>query len=420
MEDFEFKDQNDGFYSHNKEDIIQDNVYSADYNGSQNGSGYYPPQRKVKPKKSHSTGVVVLCAFLAAVIGAVSGLLGAILYFRTADNTKTVIQNGNAQNVTISVNESTESVAQAVAKKAKASVVGIRTTTSVINFFGGSTERPGEGSGVVYSADGYIITNYHVVEDAVESRNNSKIEVFLDGDSSNSLPATVVGYNISNDIAVLKVNAVGLTPAEIGDSSKLTVGQYVVTIGSPGGLEFMGSVTYGVISGLDRVVSSNSNVKLIQTDAAINPGNSGGALLDSKGRLIGINSSKIVAEEYEGMGFSIPINTVLEKVKRIIDKQNSPEAYVGITLSSRYTGNVLQSLGYPAGAVVLSVDEGSPAYEAGIRRGDIITEFAGKEIGEYTEFNDVLSDSDVGQSVSIKIYRSGEYYTSKITIGSNS
>ncbi len=433
MEDYSPENQNgNGFYNKNKEDIIQDTFddsfsrkdtaqYSYSYQDN-HGFGYndFKPQKPQKPKRKTGTATVVLAVVLSILIGAASGFGGAYFYLKgqKSNSHKTVIQNGDDVNIT--VNESIDSIAQAVAKKAEKSVVGIRTTTSVINFFGGSTESPGEGSGVIYSSDGYIITNYHVIEDVVESTRDSKIEVFLNGNSTDSFPATVVGYNISNDIAVIKINADGLMPAEIGDSSNLSVGQYVVTIGCPGGLEFMGSVTYGIISGLDRVVSSNSNVKLIQTDAAINPGNSGGALLNSKGQLIGINSSKIVAEEYEAMGFSIPINTVVEKVKSIIARENSPEPYIGITLSNRYTGSLLKQLGYPAGAVVMSVDEDSPAGDSGIRRGDIITEFAGREITEYTDVSDVLNDLDVGKTVKITIYRSGRSYTADIKIGANS
>jgi serine protease Do len=321
--------------------------------------------------------------------------------------------------VNISVDETAQSIAEAVAIKASDSVVGIRTTTSVTSFFGGTSDATGEGSGVIYKEDGYIITNYHVIEEAVQS-NNSKIEVFVGSKDTESHLAQVIGYNISTDLAVIKINAKNLKAAEIGSSKDLSVGQYVITIGAPGGLEFMGSVTYGIISGLDRVVSANTGLKLIQTDAAINPGNSGGALLNAKGQLIGINSSKIVAEEFEGMGFAIPIATVVEKCDKIIARKDEPAPYVGISISERYTREVLSFYGYPAGAVVSGVIEGSPADLAGIRRGDIITELNGTAISEYTVFGDVLHDLEPNQKVSIKIYRSGRTYDATITIGSDS
>ena len=308
---------------------------------------------------------------------------------------------------------------EAVAEKVTPSVVGIRTTTSVTNFFGGSSEATGEGSGVVFSSDGYIITNYHVISGAHSNQSGSKIEVFVDSLDGKSFEASVVGYNIASDLAVIKINVKGLTPIEIADSADLKIGQYVITVGNPGGLEFMDSVTYGVVSGLDRVVSTDSDIPLIQTDAAINPGNSGGALVNVEGKLVGINSSKIVAEEFEGMGFAIPSNTVVKICNKIKDKENNPEPYTGITISEKYTASVLNYYGYPAGAVILSVDEGSPAEEAGLRRGDIITEFNKTEIGEYSELKQLLKDCDPGDKVDVKIYRSGRYYTTTMKIGSN-
>ena len=316
-----------------------------------------------------------------------------ILYAYILDNSVVEIPDATTNNVNINIEETVESVVEAVATKCTNSVVGIKTTTSVMSFFGGTSESSGEGSGVIYSADGYIITNYHVIGDAVTNKSGSKIEVFIESASSDPYAATVVGYNISADLAVIKINAKNLTPVTFADSKNLKVGQYVITIGNPGGLEFMGSVTYGVVSGLDRVVSSDSNIQLIQTDAAINPGNSGGALLNTKGELVGINSSKIVADAYEGMGFAIPSNTVSDLCKKIIEKENSPEPYIGVTVSERYTAEVLKSYGYPVGAVVLSVAEGSPAYNSGIKKGDIITEFGGKEITEFNVLEQLLNKS---------------------------
>lgn len=409
----------DGFYNKNGADIIQDDIkYDVPQNNYNryNYNNYYKPQ---KVKKQHSTAVVIACAILAAVIGA-TGAVAAM--FAVNINNPTVITDEQKQeisNVNINIDETAQSIAEAVAIKASDSVVGIRTTTSVTSFFGGTSDATGEGSGVIYTEDGYIITNYHVIEDAVES-NNSKIEVFVGNKDAESHLAQVIGYNISTDLAVIKIDAKNLKAAEIGTSEDLSVGQYVITIGAPGGLEFMGSVTYGIISGLDRVVSASSGLKLIQTDAAINPGNSGGALLNAKGQLIGINSSKIVAEEFEGMGFAIPIATVVEKCDKIIARKDEPAPYVGISISERYTREVLSFYGYPAGAVVSGVIEGSPADQAGIRRGDIITELNGTTISEYTVFGDVLHDLEPNQKVSIKIYRSGKTYDAFITIGSDS
>lgn len=428
-----------GFYTRQKEDIIQDDIKPEEPTVSEpinqeaqpdnqqyqynNFNGYYyaPPKQPKKPKekKPYGIGVVAVAAVVAAVIGAVSSI-AVLLPALSADGTDiTGVTTETVQNkVNINVDKTAESVVEAVAEKVTPSVVGIRTTTSVMSFFGGTSESSGDGSGVVYSSDGYIITNYHVISNAL-SGNSGRIEVFLDSASSEGYAATVVGYNISSDLAVIKINAKNLTAVEFSDSDDLKVGQYVITIGNPGGLEFMDSVTYGVISGLNRVVSSDSGVELIQTDAAINPGNSGGALVNTEGKLVGINSSKIVSEEFEGMGFAIPSNTVKEICEDIISRENSPEPYIGISISERYTAEVLEYYGYPNGAVVLSVAEGSPADNAGIQRGDIITEYDGKEISEYTVLEDYIMNSTPNEKVTVKIYRSGRYYTTDITVGSN-
>lgn len=430
-----------GFYTKQKEDIIQDEVINSEPEKTEYTppkSSYYPgggygqysydptkpsmkPQRvkkSKKDKKRYGGGAIVLASILAALIGGLSG--SAIIYMNTPEDKAPNNNSGfSGSNVNINIEETAESVVEAVAKKVTPSVIGIRTTTSVMNFFGGQQEATGEGSGVIYSADGYIITNYHVISGAITSRSNSKIEVFVDNLNSESYIASVVGYNISTDLAVIKIDAKNLTPAEFTDSSTLKVGQYVITIGNPGGLEFMDSVTYGVVSGLDRVVSESSSVQLIQTDAAINPGNSGGALVNTKGQLVGINSSKIVSEEFEGMGFAIPSNKVKEICDNIISKENSPEPYFGISISEKYTSEVLKFYGFPVGAVVLSVAENSPAADAGIAKGDIITEFNGTAIKEYTMLEDLMKQCSPDEVINIKIYRSGRYYTTKIKVGSN-
>lgn len=442
-----------GFYTKSRDDIIQDEAYHApepntaetensNQQGSANAGGYYAnnstnynyggynyggttfsvkpaKQKKAKKKGKYGAGVVVAASLLAAVIGAGSGIAAVTLTSRGNKTSTPITSNVSGSNVNINIDETAESVVEAVAEKVTPSVVGIRTTTSVRSFFGGSNESTGEGSGVVYSADGYIITNYHVISGAVTNKSGSKVEVFTDTLDSKSYEATVVGYNISTDLAVIKIDAKGLTPVEFSDSSKLKVGQYVITVGNPGGLEFMDSVTYGVISGLNRVVSSDSGVKLIQTDAAINPGNSGGALVNTKGQLVGINSSKIVSEEFEGMGFAIPSNTVAEICKSIIEKQNDPEPYIGVTISEKYTASVLKYYGYPSGAVISSVADGSPADSAGLAKGDIITEFDGTEITEYSMFDSLLQKCKPDDKVNIKIYRNGRYYTTTVTVGSN-
>ncbi len=389
------------------------------------------PAKPKKDKKHYTLTAVIVSALIAAIIGA-SGGVGAIMFYNlygddsgfSGASNKTPSNVTAPNNVSINVDDLDATVVEAVAAKVIPSVVGIRTTISVNDFFYGEQESSGEGSGVAYTEDGYIITNYHVIQNAVENRSeSSEIRVFLSyGDDEEGYPATVVGYNISYDLAVIKINVKGLTPITFADSSDLNVGQFVVAIGNPGGLQFMGSVTYGVISGLNRIISDTgigSGGELIQTDAAINPGNSGGALVNVNGELVGINSSKLVSESYEGMGFAIPSNTTKEICDKIISKENDPDPYLGVTISERYNAETLKRYGYPAGAVVYSVVEGSPADDAGIRSADIITELNGVAITDYTVLSDALASCKPGETVTIKIYRSGRTYTSDITIGSN-
>ena len=447
-----------GFYSHTKENIIQDDITdkNPDFDTSKEEYSYTPNdswkasqsttppiynQPIKKEKKRFSAWTVVIAVCLAAVIGIV-GSVGVMLFMNlddkideddlpsiSQDDDKKLDDNNSDNGTTdvpsipntdsaVNTTAALGSVAQAVAEKCSGSVVGIRTTTSVSSFFGGSSESTGEGSGVLYTEQGHIITNYHVIKDALLS-SRSKIEVFFDDCNTEPRDAEVIGYNISTDLAVLKIQPNGRKPLELGNSDKISRGQFVITIGAPGGLEFMGSVTYGIISGLNRVVSSDSNIGLIQTDAAINPGNSGGALLDSEGRLIGINSSKIVSEDFEGMGFAIPINKVVEVCNNIIQNRDSGEAYTGITISEKYTAKILKEYGYPSGAVVSSVAQGSPAEENGIRRGDIITEFNGVKITEFNVYYEALAKCKPGQTVEMKIYRGGKNYRTNIKIVSN-
>ncbi len=388
-----------------------------------------PPEPKPKKSKNYTFKAVFFAALIAAVIGMLGGLVGSVFiddYFKEDDLSDQPIVNVTSPgNIDIDVSDVDATVVEAVATKVTPSVVGIRTTVSNYNFLYGQQESSGEGSGVIYTEDGYIITNYHVIQDAIENRgSNSAIQVYLSYGDENAegYKAAVVGYNISYDLAVIKINAKGLTPIKITDSEKLKVGQFVVAIGNPGGLQFMGSVTYGVVSGLNRVISDTgvgSGGKLIQTDAAINPGNSGGALVNLNGELVGINSSKLVSESYEGMGFAIPSNTTREICDKIISKENDPDPFLGITINNNYTAEMLKQYGYPAGAVVYSVVAGSPADAAGIQKNDIITEMNGVEITDYTVISKVMADCKPGQKITMKVFRKGNSYTLEVTLGSN-
>ncbi len=412
-------EQQGGFYKSNNYA-----EFDGDYVNSYTPFGQ-PVAKKKREKKQHSFSVGALIAVALAASIFTCGCFFALTYvkdFVKGDGETVTVQDTSEKSETtekvVSINGSIEQLAEAAASKAGSSVVGIQTTYAVQSFFSGQSTSTGSGSGVIYKSDGYIITNYHVIEEAI-STSNSKISVFLNNDTTKSYEASVINYNISCDLAVLKIDKTGLDAIEIADSDDAKVGQYVVAIGSPGGLEFMGSTTFGIISGINRQISTTSGtMKLIQTDAAINPGNSGGALVNTEGKLIGINSSKLVDESYEGMGFAIPVNTVVEICDNLIAHEGEGDPYTGISISANYTSRVLKYYGYPSGAVVASVDSGSPAEAAGIRRGDIITKFGDTEIEEYTQYDSALSEYYPNDKVAVTYYRSGKTQTVTLTVGS--
>ena len=397
---------------------------------SNNGYGYnYEPKpNPPKKEKGFGIGAIVLSIVLSVIVSSVASVYVATNALKDeinaaagSSNEQTSQEQGsNTTSTVISIEGNIESLVEAVYAKASDSVVGIRATVSVQGIFG-NNENTGEGSGVIYSTDGYIITNYHVIENVIEYQSaNKTIEVYLQSDPDKAIDATVVGYNVSADLAVIKIDKKNLPAIDLGNADEIKVGQYAIAIGCPGGLEFMGSVSYGIVSGLNRSITIDSigEMTLIQTDAAINPGNSGGALLNSKGQLIGINSSKLVGDSIEGMGFAIPIDTVVEVVKDIIDNKDNPSPYIGIEIYT-YTGAYLEKYNLPHGAAVKSVVQGAPAANAKIRAGDIITEFNSVAIDEYTDFIKALDECTPGTKVTAKIYRNGRYYTTTVTIGSN-
>ncbi len=386
------------------------------------------PKKKEGKQVPFSTAVVA-----SAVVSVVSSLLVLLIMLYGVKVSDMLIKNedtpitsstpspsseGNNNTTNIVVDTTAQTSAEAVARKASPSVVGIVVTSSVNYYFFGQSDTSSEGSGIVYSKDGYIITNYHVIGEAVEG--NGKVSVYLPSDSQTPLEASVIGYDISCDLAVIKVNKTDLAPIELGDSDELKVGQTAIAIGNPGGLDFMGSVSMGIISGLDRTLqleASSTEINLIQTDAAINPGNSGGALTNIEGQLIGINSAKMASTNFEGMGFAIPVNDAVEIVDRIIKNIDAPKPYFGLEISTYYSGSTLQMMGYPEGVVVSAVTEGSPAHKAGIIRSDIITHIGGNAVTSYSQFNSEKAKYAPGDTVELTIYRRGQSYKAKVTLG---
>ncbi len=383
------------------------------------------PKKERKPKKEkhrYSIGQMFAVSICSALIcGIISSAVVATQLPAVSGSSAT----GGSTVKTVNISGQADNLVSAVAEKAAPSVVGVRITTQTSNRFFGSSDAVGEGSGVIYSADGYIITNYHVVSAAVEytsgfggGSSNSVIEVYLPSDPETAQPATLIGYDVSADLAVLKIEKTGLMPIEIGDSEQLKVGDTAIAIGNPGGLEFMGSVSSGIISGLNRKLQTESGTEmnLIQTDAAINPGNSGGALVDQQGRLIGINNSKMAGNGFEGMGFAIPVNEVTEITKRLIKNENQPQSYLGVTIDSSYDAATLKQMGYPAGALVFSVAPGSPASQAGIQKYDIITKINDADIVSYTQLNSEKNKYAPGETITVTVFRENKSYDVQVTL----
>jgi serine protease Do len=309
----------------------------------------------------------------------------------------------------------------AIAKLAGPSIVGIRMTISGTryNYYGISNSQVAEGSGIIIRKDGYIMTNYHVVSGADPKSSTSSrtiLEVFLpDGREAK---AKFIGGDEKTDLAVIKVDLTGLPVAELGDSSKLEVGELAVAIGNPLGMEFAGSVTVGVISALNRSLEiENRTLNLIQTDAAINEGNSGGALLNSQGQVIGINSAKIAASGVEGLGFAIPINDAWPIVDQLIKYGYvKGRPFIGIS-GTPITSVYARSYGLAVGIYVTDVTAGSGAEKAGIKAGDIIVSMAGKTIETIKDLDTVKESYKPGDTVTVTVVRDGKKLNLKLTFG---
>ncbi|WP_072499819.1 S1C family serine protease [Olsenella phocaeensis] len=352
-----------------------------------------------------------------AVFGAVGGVLGAaaLVFALKAGGViggtqiiKTT-DSSAGQTVNITASDQDVSVAQAVAAKALPSVVSVNVTTS---------EGSGIGSGVILDADGNIITNYHVIDGA------TAISVSYGG---KSYDASVVGSDSSSDLAVIKVDWAGteVTPVEVDDSSKLVVGDWVMSIGSPFGLDQ--SVSAGIVSSLSRnqlMQSSSGNTlytNLIQTDAAINPGNSGGALVDSQGKLVGIctlySSS---TESSASVGFAIPSNYAVAVANKIIAGQTVTHAYIGLSMQTVNSQNAtMNNLAVNQGAYVSEVTSGSPADTAGIQKGDIITAVNGESIISADGMILNIRSHEIGETVAVTFMRGTSEQTVNVTLGSD-
>lgn len=394
------------------------------------GNTASPGKVKKKKEKSRRSGggrivaVALCCAVLGGAIGAVGNQF-AYSYLNKDDSSESSGENASSgKSVTIlesdresvavntaSVESGEEMTAAEVYASNVNSTVGI-TVDITTNYFGYTTTAAASGSGFILTEDGYILTNYHVIEDG------SNITVTMYDDTSYA--AEVVGYDESNDIAVIKVDAEDLTPVVLGSSDNLNVGDSVIAIGNPLG-ELTFSLTSGTVSALGREVTlSNGTMTLIQTDCAINSGNSGGALFNMYGEVVGITNAKYSGSgssseaSIDNIGFAIPIDSVRSMVESIIEYGYVIKPYIGVTVTDVSSQSI--AYGLPEGAAVASVTEDSPAQEAGLQENDIITSVNGEEITGSSDLVSIVQSSSAGDVLKLSVYRQGETLELEITV----
>ena len=392
----------------------------------------------------------LLVAVLALGCGFGGSLLAGGYYKSTASATNTVqtqeptgntVVNTGATNTTEQSGTTAQqviinppdisSLGEAIAEKVLPSVVGIDTVyeTSYSSSYwyfgfgdrGGAVEAEAQGTGFIVDSAGYILTNSHVINDG----DYKKVTILLyDG---TEYEGTVLWNDSTLDLAIVKIDATGLTAAELGDSDTVKIGSYSAALGNPLGLQFKFSMSQGVISGLDRTIevtsdgtSSTTMESLFQTDAAINSGNSGGPLVNNKGQVIGINSAK--AADGESMGFAIPINTAKPIVQQIKATGVFERAYLGITgigleEASGYDASAFKErYGASRGIYISTVSAGGGAEAAGLKKGDIIISVEGTEVGTMNKINSVLVAYKVGDTVEVTYIRDGQTYETSVVL----
>lgn len=349
--------------------------------------------------------------FLSGLIGAVLGgfLVFSLLGSSLKNENKNEIPKESKNKNVVNINPTDDiTMERAVVKKSIDSVVGITTKTKATQntIFGPQTGYvEGVGSGSIVTKDGYILTNSHVVSNG----DASEINVLFSDDKTKK--AKLVWNDTTLDLAVIKVEANNLSPIDLGDSDKVSVGDKAVAIGNPLGLELQSTVTSGIISGLDRTVSFQNGARmdgLMQTDAAINAGNSGGALLNSKGELVGINTAK--AGNSDGIGFAIPVNLAKKVIKEIAKNGKFNSVYLGITginLDLLLQSNNIdpKTVGSEDGVYVQSISDDAKNY---FRKGDIITEIDGQRVKDMSNLKKILLNYNVGDTCKIEIVRAGD------------
>ena len=401
-----------------------------------NGAGgATPPVHPVQPqdaqppkKKKKFNGKRVARSAVALVLAAAMGFAGGFVGAKFGGSGKVVIQqvapsstadsaSGSDNSITAASSSGSSLTTEQVADLVSPSVVVITTEQVVYSqwsWYGQNQVESGAGSGVIISSDGYILTCAHVVDGA------STITVTI-GDKDYT--ATLVGEDTTSDIAVIKIDADGLTPATVGNSDSLKVGQSVMAVGNPLG-ELGGTVTGGMISALNRSVtiqgsSSVNTMSLIQMDASVSPGNSGGGLFNMNGELVGIVNAKSSSSDAEGLGFAIPINDAIKVAQELLENGYvTGRPYLGITYLAVTDAQTASQLGVNAyGVYVVEVVKGGPAEKAGLQAGDRIVSVDGTEIASKDDLGTLMQKHTAGDTLSITIARDGQMQTVNVTLG---
>ena len=404
------------------------NGYTSSFSGGNGNNGGYngysyasaPQQPPKHEKKKNKVLLRVLAGVGVVALGFGGGFGGAIAASRAGlTGNQVVVQEIQRDTSTDATSTgSTDGSAmtmQQIASVASPSVVAITTEqmSSSQTWFGGYYVQSGAGSGVIISQDGYILTCAHVVSGA------TSVKVQLNG-SDESYDATVVGQDSTSDIAVLKIDATGLTPAVIGDSDALAVGEVAVAVGNPLGT-LSNTVTDGIVSALNRQVTVQDNdMTLIQTDASISPGNSGGGLFNANGELIGIVNAKSSYSEAEGIGFAIPINTAMEIGRQLIENGSVARPALGVKIMDVTDAQTAQQLGVSTmGVYVVEVTKGSGADAAGVQAGDRVLAVDDTAVSDSSALKNYLKDKGIGDTVNLQVERDGKVLTLAVTLGSS-
>ena len=420
----------EGSYRFTRNEIYSDAHFEPAGSSTEPPRYYTPPERTVKEPRGKKEKKRVWPKALALCLACIllGGCLGALFAERSIDLKIAALQESVKTEMETQISSLREEIhsiklgnsgaAQSssglggaqIFEMAKEQVVGITTEVTYQNFFGMSSSSAVSGSGFVISEDGYILTNYHVIETAYS--NNLDITVMTyDG---TKYTAAIVGFESGNDIAVLKIDATGLSPVAFGNSDEITMGETVYAVGNPLG-ELAYSMSTGTVSGLDREIVTDESVvgiNMFQIDAAVNPGNSGGPVYNRLGQVVGVVTAKYSSTGVEGLGFAIPVNDASSIADDLINKGYvTGKAYLGIWLDERYDAMYAEYYNMPLGAYIRAVDQGSCAEKAGLQAGDIITKLGGKEISSYTDLKAAVRNYSAGDSAEVEYYRAGEMLT---------